>query len=623
MSLSPHTQLSRQGAIVLALVIAIIGVSLTLAFRSYVQDDVFITYVYSRNIAEGVGFVFNPGELVQGTTTPLWAITMAGVYLVTPDLLLAGNILSGMLLIVCAGLAAWLLRGHVSPLGQFACALLIVTSPLHFASFGMETLLYCTLLMAALLLWSRGKFGWAMVLAGVLTWTRADGIVLGGALGLSALITCAIAVRAGQQTVRDALILLVRLALIYALVIAPWFIFAALYFGSPLPNTFGAKQEFLQGIKFLGEGVVRWQTFFGGNPLSLLALIAAPYGAWIALRKPSLRPLAVWSAAYLLGYTALNITNFWYYTPLVTALIVLAVIGADDVGKRIVRRFPAYRLWIHGAVMLVLIAAAGLNIARAYSLKDAPPRMNTYRIAGEWLNANIPTNSTLLVADLGVVGYYARRPTIDSFGLIVPDLPVKTPEAAIRQYQPDYVLATQYFLWDFIDQAWFTEQYTPVVAFSTAGDHEFSPMTVYYRNITTLPQCDAIVPRMAVFDDARWDFATLEGGAFTSQPWSGGTFALEMEWNVTDVIPVDTNVFVHLVDSSGQIVAQADSPLTEACFQRYELLMPPDLPAGETTARIGVYNWRSNTRYLTADGDEFVTIATPISVRFPGGSGIP
>ena len=46
-------------------------------------DDAFITFRYSRNIVEGQGFVYNPGVQTLGTTTPLFALTMAAISKVT------------------------------------------------------------------------------------------------------------------------------------------------------------------------------------------------------------------------------------------------------------------------------------------------------------------------------------------------------------------------------------------------------------------------------------------------------------------------------------------------------------------------------------------------------------
>ncbi len=48
---------------------------LILGFRPF--DDTYITFRYSLNLASGHGFVYNLGEPVLGTTTPLWTLVLA------------------------------------------------------------------------------------------------------------------------------------------------------------------------------------------------------------------------------------------------------------------------------------------------------------------------------------------------------------------------------------------------------------------------------------------------------------------------------------------------------------------------------------------------------------------
>src|SRR5688500_20409515 len=48
------------------------------AFRGQPGDDPYITYRYATNLASGKGFVFNEGEHVQSTTTPLFTLMLAG-----------------------------------------------------------------------------------------------------------------------------------------------------------------------------------------------------------------------------------------------------------------------------------------------------------------------------------------------------------------------------------------------------------------------------------------------------------------------------------------------------------------------------------------------------------------
>jgi hypothetical protein len=42
-------------------------------------DDSYITFRYARNLLAGEGFVYNPGEAILGTTTPLYALLMTGL----------------------------------------------------------------------------------------------------------------------------------------------------------------------------------------------------------------------------------------------------------------------------------------------------------------------------------------------------------------------------------------------------------------------------------------------------------------------------------------------------------------------------------------------------------------
>ncbi len=465
----------QRDIVIVVLVIGLVGL-LTAAFWDYTQDDVFITYTYSRNLAQGNGFVFNPGERVQGTTTPLYTFLMAGVYLVTRDMLHAGNVISAILLLITCGLAVTLLRPYTTWIARVILAVSLAVSPLVYVSYGMETLLYSALLMGALVLWSQKRRTAALLVAAALTWTRADAVVLAGVLCLAALVE----VRTLAALWRGP----VRLGLVYVAGIAPWFLFAWGYFGSPLPQTFSAKEEFLQGTLFLTDGRNWWEAFYGNNPLTLLAVPLIGIGIWQGLKRDELRPLALWPLLYIGGYTALNVTAFWYYTPLLVVLVALAVIGGDGLAAAVMRRYPAQKRLVVGGVLILVTIASGLGIARAWDYRELPPRMATYKIVGEWIEQHTDPDSTLLVKDLGVVGYYAERYTLDSFGLMVPEMLYTDDTYATAKFKPDYTVTTQYWEMQRLTQEdWFKTHYHPVAQFSTAGDTEFSPMAVYERRL--------------------------------------------------------------------------------------------------------------------------------------------
>ena len=453
---------------------------LTATFWEYTQDDVYITYVYSRNISEGNGFVFNEGEHVQGTTTPLYALLMAGVYLFTDDLLHAGNFLSAVFLGIAILMGMRVLNDTLSRYGQWAFAFVVASSPLVYISFGMETLFYCAVLFGAFLFWTNGKFSYAMFMAGVLTWIRSDGIVLAGGIGLLVLFQNII-----QNNKFNWKVIPWHLGILYILVIAPWYIFATVYFGTPLPQTFSAKQGMFSGWEFIvgGEGGLHWwdSLYFKYNPLSVLAFPSVAIGTWTMLQQAKWRILPIWIILYTLGYTILNVTTYWYLTPLFMALVVLAVVGAEWSVKCVMNYGVKRKYAITSSMMLVIIFTI-LSTAKAYDMKHRPERVDLYIVAGQWIEANTPDDSLLLVRDLGITGYYAKRRTVDTPGLITPQLQfIGEDPYAIASLEPDYILGVQYWnMKPLYEQQWFNDLYRPLIIFD--DPHEpFAPMIVFER----------------------------------------------------------------------------------------------------------------------------------------------
>ena len=52
------------------------------AFASGLNDDAFISFRYARNLLEGQGLAFNPGERVEGYTNFLWVLELAAPWVV-------------------------------------------------------------------------------------------------------------------------------------------------------------------------------------------------------------------------------------------------------------------------------------------------------------------------------------------------------------------------------------------------------------------------------------------------------------------------------------------------------------------------------------------------------------
>lgn len=542
---------------------------LTILFWNYTQDDVFITYVYSRNVVEGNGFVFNLGEHIQGTTTPLYTLLMAGVYLVTNDLLHAGNLLSAAFLFLALAIAAHTSYPYLSRYARLGFGVLGASSGLVYVSFGMETLFYSLLLMLTFYLWFAEKRPLAMLSAAALTWTRADGVVLGVVLVLVALwevVSGARAARHGYAPLRNWRVWWrpIQWGGIYTIGIAPWYLFAWAYFGSPLPNTFGAKQDSFGGLRFWSDGWNWFESFYSNNPLAYLGLSLALIGLWVVLRIPKLRPIGLWAVCYAAGYTVLNTTAFWYYTPWVLTVFLLVAFGAQGVGRTAIQQGVPRRAVLAVGIGAILMAGV-LSALRAAEFGDPPGRVRTYVIVGQWIDEHTPDDSTLTIGDLGIMGYHARRYTLDSPGLIVPEMYFKTDAYAVAKYKTDLVVGTGYYTWvQLTAQEWFKRYYQPLAQFSTIGD-EFSPMTLYQRRYPlaipqtvlqglTLPlACEVTLPADAPIPD---------GGEVILSQAGQEVFRLEVPF-LTGQYPEDR------------------TPAEEVLQEQHLITLPASLPSGD------------------------------------------
>lgn len=95
----------------------------------------------------------------------------------------------------------------------------------------------------------------------------------------------------------------------------------------------------------------------------------------------------------------------------------------------------------------------------------------------------------------------------------------------------------------------------------------------------------------------------------------GQTLALRFYWEMLARAPIDYTVFVHLLDPSGERVAQADQPIGsfeygtsrllpgEAARTDHALALPATLPPGRYTLAVGVYPSQGATDRLSVDGD--------------------
>ena len=438
-------------------------------------DDAYITFRYARNLLAGEGFVFNPGERVQGTTTPLYTLLMAGLGSLSggvqapfPWLALGVNALAD------AGtclLLYWIGRRLGAEWAGFAAALVWAVAPysVTFAIGGLETSLYVLLLtgmVAAYLAKRRTLVGLCAALALL---TRPDAILLVGPLILDRLYR---AFRHGEKLEWGEL-------LAFSLPCLAWGGFATAYFGSPIPHSVQAKlavyrlgenAALIRLVQHYATPFMEYDTLGAiGTGIGLLLypflyLIGA-LRAWRADRRILVYLVYPW--LYLLVFALPNPLLFrWYLTPPLPPYFLFILMGAEQVlsgffSLRAKPPLPAWRRWTPLAILIILPLAFCLNTWQLSPdhgpLRPAPAMAwfkleLLYRQAADFLAPRLPPGARLAAGDVGVLGFFTQARILDTVGLNSPEslkyypldekdyvINYAIPSQLILSEQPDYV----------------------------------------------------------------------------------------------------------------------------------------------------------------------------------------
>jgi hypothetical protein len=449
-----------------------IGAFFAIRLAGWAPDDFYITYRYARNLALGSGFVFNPGERVFGSSDPGVGLLLGILHFLTR--VPVPWISSAVYTLSLIGIAALVLiegkrRGHwIEPV--LGGSLLLV-APYFWVNQGAAMPLVLLLLLLAATVSERSP-AVAGLIAGAAAWARPDAALGVALLGLIIL----------YETRRIPW----RYALAAGCVLAAGVGLAWVYYGSPMPNTLGAKTDMAAatpdswtGLRFWLRGIAPINRHFGGEWLALL--IAGLIGCWFLAARAG-RPgrlLALYGIAIAVAYPLLGVPFFsWYILPCLLTAIYGMVFFCGAVGDALAARVPS----LSGMRLLLVIGVfaalsfSTLRTAWLFARDFAPaPYLQSYQWGAEWIKANSQPDAAIAYVEIGVLGYYSERPILDLMGLVSPwvrPYVVKQDMLGAFKAKPtEFVLFhTRGRMAPIIRAHWFKRRYEEVMEFDDPGN---------------------------------------------------------------------------------------------------------------------------------------------------------
>lgn len=402
-------------------------------YFGFALDDSWIHLEFARSIFEGRAWQYSPNWPSTGSTSPLWAIVLSPLFLISsePSFLIIGTYFVSWILYAGSTLLAGLLCKNYagSPLWAYIGMIGFVLVPRNtwLMLSGMETPLFIFLILLGtyLMEYDGPKYDLALgAIAGFLFLARPEGVVF-AILCFPArfLIT---ALKRNLDLKRFGSFLLS--ALIASLIALLWILYCISITGYPLPDTFYAKTHPPTASEIEAwDGW--WIAISYEMPFIIFGLV---FGLFLFEKKrPYLWLFGVGLAVlYRLAmpFQAL-LTNFRYASVIYILLLIVAVGGIGFVIETFHSISTDFRFEVSLSavsafvIIIILIPMIQPYTYQADFLGHTTKNINDMQVTiGFWVNENVPANASLGVTDAGAIRFFGNRTIFDLAGLMSPQL---------------------------------------------------------------------------------------------------------------------------------------------------------------------------------------------------------
>jgi arabinofuranosyltransferase len=461
---------NKQIIVILALLTCAVAARLIPGPRTI--DDAFITFRYARNILAGNGFIYNPGERILGTTTPLYTFLLTAIGLLTggtnapfPNIAMIVNAIADGVTCVLLYLTGRHLQAAIPGLGA-ALVWAIAPFSVTFAIGGLETSIYVLLLISTVYFYLRGWYVWTALTSALALLTRPDALLLVAPLALDR-IWVVFQNRSNPDReqnaglysykVRNGRNLPLLELLVFSIPAVSWLAFSTIYFGSPVPHSIAAKSlvyrlppdaAFIRLLQHYTTPFLEHLTF--GTVWIAVGLFIIPFlflVGTLRILRLTIRawPFLLYPWLYFIVFSIANPLIFrWYLTPPLPLLILTVLIGLESllktffsfIGRALsdsksgsLRGFVNIVTALTVVALPVLLSLRGWVFKPDHGLTRPAPEMAWYQLellyrqAATELERDIAGHeqeTTIAAGDVGVLGFFTSARILDTVGLNSP-----------------------------------------------------------------------------------------------------------------------------------------------------------------------------------------------------------
>ncbi|MCZ7584837.1 MAG: hypothetical protein M5R36_16730 [Deltaproteobacteria bacterium] len=397
-------------------------------WRFTTSDDAYITYRYARNIARGLGPVYNAGERVEGCTAFFHMIFLAPFMYAqaNPRIISALVSILGIAMIGALG-AAWIARQRRERPGAWPWfyPAVIGTSPalVYWAAAGLETVWFTAAVFAAVMAAEREAECKAWPIGSALlvllaSLIRPDGLVLAGTIGLFWLLV------QKERPVAKAAVF----GTIFGTLFGAYFFWRFSYYGYLLPNTYYAKvgrhdaMMTLRGILYVANASIA-----GVFPAAALWLLHRARRARMPLtRFEKLALVVLGGQVFQSAWAGGDFMPFFRFMLPVWPLSVLLVFslatrlpdarrrdgrGSAGFWRLAGKRSRAVKILLAVHLAFLFWNSSGIKALMSGALSQ------TWKREAKALAPLVPEDATVAAMAIGLYGYLVDRPLIDMMGV--------------------------------------------------------------------------------------------------------------------------------------------------------------------------------------------------------------